>query len=127
MTILLIWFINAHYKETQTFFNPNSNTKRYTEIHTIPLQTVPVTSGASFWLWYTHPSMPVTRQHSSCVDTHLPSSPSALNLVLIAKWMGEQADMDRMRSRLSLFLLQLLRKLRFYEASTKLGLDAVAM
>lgn len=42
---------------------------------------------------------PVARQHLSCADTHLPSGFSALNLLLIANWVGEQFDTGRMRSR----------------------------
>lgn len=45
-------------------------------------------------------SPPVAKQHVSCADTHLPSGFSALNLVLIANWVGEQADAGWMRSRL---------------------------
>lgn len=45
------------------------------------------------------PLPPVARQHVPCADTHLPSGFSALNLVLIANWVGEQADAGWMRSR----------------------------
>lgn len=56
-------------------------------------------------------SPPVARQHVPRVDTHLPSGFSALNLVLIANWVGEQADTDWMRSRQSRLWLWPLRQL----------------
>lgn len=61
------------------------------------LPTLPPTSQVCPPPSLCHP--PVARQHFPSEDTHLPSGFSALNLVLIANWVGEQADVGWMRSR----------------------------
>lgn len=63
----------------------------------------------------------VARQHAPCMDTHLPSGFSALNLVLIVNWVGEQADAGWMRSRLWLWPL---KRLRYHEVTQTQSGDA---
>lgn len=68
-------------------------------------------------------SPPVARQHVPCADTHLPSGFSALNLVLIANWVGEQADAGWMRSRQPRLRLRPLRQWQRQSEEKQQALD----
>lgn len=71
-------------------------------------------------------SPPVARQHVPCADTHLPSGFSALNLVLIANWVGEQADAGWMRSRQPRLRLWPRTRLSRHEVTETVGWETKA-
>ncbi len=100
----------------------NTNIQYVQPWHTHSFPTLPLSSQVD--PPNTPPPPPqVARQHVLCVDTHLPSGFSALNLVLIANWVGEHADADWMRNRQPRLWLRPRRRLSHHEVTETVRRD----
>lgn len=108
---------------SQCPLTPTHNQSWHTRTHTHTFPTPPPTAQVRPLDFATtpFPHPPVARQHLPCADTHLPSGFSALNLVLIANWVGEQADAGWMRSRQPRLRLWPRRRLSRHEVTETVG------